>query len=345
MRYFKVFKRRRNRVAAVSLATAILIIIGLNASFLAPSPKGRPLLIAQRGVHQIFDDTNVDANTCTARRIQRIEHPLIENTLPSIAAAFRSGADVVEVDVRQARDGAFVLFHDDRLECRTQGHGRVFDTGLATLRTLDVGYGYTADGGRTFPLRGRGVGLMPTLAEALRAFPGRSFMIQIKSGYVSEGDALVRYLERHRIDDWSRLIFFGAPIAVERLERLRPQARVWTDKGLISCTTRYLAIGWTGYVPQACRGGMIAVPVNLRFAVWGWPNRFIARMGDADTRMLALRATGGGGFARIDTPEDLDSLPVDYNGYIWTDRVETIGPAARRRFHRQTGGVPPGLER
>ena len=39
------------------------------------------------------------------------------------------------------------------------------------LKSLDAGYGYSADGGRTFPFRGKGVGAIPTLAEAVRALP------------------------------------------------------------------------------------------------------------------------------------------------------------------------------
>ena len=52
---------------------------------------------------------------------------------------------------------------------------------LADLKTLDVGYGYTADGGKTFPFRHKGVGLMPSLDEVIAAFPGKRFLIHIKS--------------------------------------------------------------------------------------------------------------------------------------------------------------------
>ena len=37
----------------------------------------------------------------------------------------------------------------------------------AELEALDIGHGYTADGGATFPFRGKAVGEMPTLGEAL----------------------------------------------------------------------------------------------------------------------------------------------------------------------------------
>lgn len=321
---------RRTRRLGLAAAIAVCAVAGFNASPFAPEAQGRPVLLAQRGVHQVFDEEGVDAKTCTARRLKAVEHGFIDNSLPSIAAAFAAGADIVEVDVRQARGGEFVLFHDAGLECRTQGKGRVFDADLASLKALDIGYGYSADGGRTFPLRGKGVGMMPSLAEALAAFPRRRFMIQIKGAYREEGEALVRYLERGGRNDWSRLVFFGAPVAVDRLQQLRPRASTWTDKKLIRCTVRYLAIGWTGHVPEACRDGMIAVPLNRRYALWGWPNRFIARMNGADVGMLALDAKGAG-FIRIDTAAGLSRLPPGYNGYVWTDRIETVGPAKQQR--------------
>ncbi|WP_037913765.1 glycerophosphodiester phosphodiesterase [Actinacidiphila yeochonensis] len=43
-------------------------------------------------------------------------HRFRENTLPSVAAALRGGADTVEVDVQVTRDGLPVLLHDPTLE-------------------------------------------------------------------------------------------------------------------------------------------------------------------------------------------------------------------------------------
>ncbi len=58
---------------------------------------------------------------------------------------------------------------------------------LAELKALDIGYGYTADGGNTFPFRGQGVGLMPSLDEVLARFPDKRFLINIKSKDANEG--------------------------------------------------------------------------------------------------------------------------------------------------------------
>jgi hypothetical protein len=36
-----------------------------------------------------------------------------------------------------------------------------------------------ADGGKTFPFRGKGIGVMPSLDEVLQAFPDRSFQADV----------------------------------------------------------------------------------------------------------------------------------------------------------------------
>jgi glycerophosphoryl diester phosphodiesterase len=149
----------------------------VHASWLASPPSGRPTVIAQRGLHQVYGREGVDDDTCTARRIPPPSHRFIDNTLPSIAAAFDLGADVVEVDAKLTKDHQFVLFHDNALECRTDGTGWVGERTLAELKTLDVRFGYTADDGKSFPLRGRGVGLMPSLEEALTAHPKSRFTV------------------------------------------------------------------------------------------------------------------------------------------------------------------------
>lgn len=326
-------RRRWWLIALVLVGLACICL--LNASWLAAPATAHPTLIAQRGVHQVFDPRGVDNSTCTATRIPPLTHTLIDNTLPAISAAFAAGADVVEVDVRQTRDGQFVLFHDFGLDCRTDGHGPVATHNLGELKRLDVGYGYTADGGRTFPLRGRGTGQMPTLDEVLRAFPSKRFLIQFKDGGPDVARDMVRYLDGRAPSDWERLSFFGKPTTVARLKTLRPGARTWSDKGAAGCTAGYLALGWIGHIPKSCRDGAIIVPANLRGLMWGWPNRFLQRMRDSDVQVLMIgdmTRLPGSDFSRLDTLEQLHKLPVAFDGAIWTDHIERIGPEARRRW-------------
>jgi hypothetical protein len=164
------------------------------------------------------------------------------------------------------------------LECRTNGRGWVGERTLAELQTLDVGYGYTADDGRSFPLRGKGVGLMPTLDEALKTHPGSRFLIQFKDGNPAVGDLMAAYLEQRDFVQWDRLTFFGAAGPLSRLKRLKPEARVWSAGATARCLVGYLALGWMGQVPKACDGGVIMIPISQSGFIWGWPDRFLERM-------------------------------------------------------------------
>jgi glycerophosphoryl diester phosphodiesterase len=81
-----------------------------------------------------------------------------ENTLPALAAALASGADVAEIDVRLTADGALVVIHDAFLDRTTNGSGPVSVTNLANLQQLDAGSWFSREFAR--------VGV-PTLAEVL----------------------------------------------------------------------------------------------------------------------------------------------------------------------------------
>ena len=52
---------------------------------------------------------------------------------------------------------------------------------MTELKQLDIGYGYTADDGKTFPFRGKAVGMMPTLNEVLTTFLENRILVNVKS--------------------------------------------------------------------------------------------------------------------------------------------------------------------
>jgi glycerophosphoryl diester phosphodiesterase len=62
------------------------------------------------------------------------------------------------------------------------------DYTMDELKKIDIGYGYTADNGKTYPFRGKGIGLIHSLSEALTQFPDQLFLIHIKRNDPKEGE-------------------------------------------------------------------------------------------------------------------------------------------------------------
>lgn len=296
-----------------------------NCSFLTKQRTGKPLLLAHRGLAQTFNIEGITNETNTAQRINKPEYPYLENTIPSMEAAFQDGADKVELDIQLTKDGQFAVFHDWTLEYRTNGKGVIKDYTMAELKQFDVGYNYTADDGKTFPFRGKGVGLMPSLDEVLNYFPEQSLLIHIKSDDSQDGEQLAQYFSKLPLKRLNQLTVYGGdkPIAVlqKRLPNIRVMSAATLKKGLLS----YIVIGWTGYIPQSCKNTEFHIPLKYAPILWGWPNRFLNRMESVNTRVIVVG--GEGEFSQgFDTVEDIKRLPSDYTGGIWTNRIDRIAP-------------------
>jgi glycerophosphoryl diester phosphodiesterase len=321
------------RKVLIGLAILIAVVYFWNASWRVAPPPGEMQLIAHRGVHQTFDREGLANDTCTAERIFPPTHDLLENTLPSMQAAFAAGADIIEFDVHPTTDGRFAVLHDWTIDCRTEGTGETRSHDLAYLKTLDVGYGYTADGAATFPFRGKGVGLMPTIEEVFAAFPEGEFLVNYKSNEQREGDMLAALLTDH--PEWRPLVWgaYGGDAPTFRANQLIGRLAVWSRKGMVDCLLQYIGLGWTGYVPEACRDTKVMVPLNAAPFLWGWPNLLLQRLADAGSEVILLGpyAPGDPGTAGIDTLEQLAEVPAGFVGYLWTNRIEVIGPAAKAR--------------
>lgn len=312
--------------ALLALVAVAMFVFVNNTTLLVDRPAGRPVLLAHRGLAQDFDRTDLKSDTCTAARMLPTRHDYLENTVPSMEAAFDLGADVVEIDIHPTTDGQFAVFHDWTIDCRTDGHGVTREQSMAALKALDIGYGYTADGGETFPFRGKAQGLMPTLDEVLTRFPDRGFLINVKSGDPQEGTMLADRLARLSPAQRDRLMAYGDERPMGALREKLPDIRTLTKSSVKACLGRYVAYGWTGHVPEACRHTWIAVPLNVAPWLWGWPDRFLDRMESVGSRVFVQGDYYGGWSTGIDTEEDLARLPDGYSGGIFTDRIEVIAP-------------------
>lgn len=309
-----------------------LLIWSFNSSLIASAPEGETRLLAHRGAHQTFSHEGVENDTCTAALIDPPSHDYLENTTAGMRAAFAAGAEVVEIDVHLTPDKKFAVFHDWTLDCRTDGKGVTEETDSAALKTLDIGYGYTADDGKTYPFRGKGVGQMPMLEEVFAANPAGRLLINFKSRRAEEGEALAAMLKANPA--WRDKVFgvYGGAEPTDAALTAIPDLRGYTGRSAKTCLLHYLGTGWIGYVPEACRNTLVPVPSNYAWLLWGWPNRFMTRMKDAGSDVILVGPYGSGdGTIGIDTAEQITNLPEPFPGYIWTNRILEVGPAVKAR--------------
>jgi glycerophosphoryl diester phosphodiesterase len=168
---------------------------------------------------------------------------LPENTIEAFRLALELGADAIETDAHMTRDGRIVLSHDPTGE-RMAGVARAIrDASLAEIRAWDVSAKFVPRGrdGRD----GKRAYRMPTLDEALEAFPDVVFNVDAKA----EGmiPALVRCVRD--AEDRVRIASFSA----RNLRRAR-------------------AIGWkgeTGLAPGAVARAMLLPAAIARHVVRG----------------------------------------------------------------------------
>jgi glycerophosphoryl diester phosphodiesterase len=80
-----------------------------------------------------------------------------ENTLKAFQKAIDMGADFIEIDIQESKDGQLVITHDEDLDRLTGKQGFVKDYTLSELRTLDFGEGES----------------IPTLQEVIELTNGR----------------------------------------------------------------------------------------------------------------------------------------------------------------------------
>lgn len=175
---------------------------------------------------------------------------------------------------------------------------------------------------------------MPELNEVLAAFPDGKFLVNYKSNETREGDMLAALLAAH--PEWRNAVWgaYGGDPPTYRAAELIDGLNVWSRRGLVDCLLQYEGLGWLGLIPEACRNTLVMLPINVAPFVWGWPNLFLERMQKAGSAVILLGPYGAGdpGTAGIDTPEHLAQVPDSFTGFIWTNKIETIGQLANARF-------------
>ena len=145
-------RRLSGRAAAVVAAGAVLVTVGIALlAFLATRGNQPVLVIAHRGASAAAP----------------------ENTLAAFRLAVEQGADFVELDVQESKDGEVLVVHDSDLMKAAGAAMKIWETDAAQIRTVDIG----SRAGPQFSAE-----RVPTLAEALAVCKGRCrVIVELKS--------------------------------------------------------------------------------------------------------------------------------------------------------------------
>lgn len=123
----------------------------LRQRLLGPYP-GFPIIAAHRGVPDLVP----------------------ENTLPSFAAAWEQGAEMIEIDIQRTSDHHLVVIHDPTVDRTTEGRGMVKDLTLAQLERLNASAGFKD---HSYPPT-----RIPTLVEVMEWARGKVWLnLEIKN--------------------------------------------------------------------------------------------------------------------------------------------------------------------
>jgi glycerophosphoryl diester phosphodiesterase len=121
-------------------------------------------------------------------------------TIFAFDRAIKLGVDVLEFDIHSTRDDHLVLMHNATVDETTNSTGRIHRLSLSELKKLDAGYRWTANGGRTFPFRGKNI-RVATLEEVFEKFPDSRMNLEIKQSAPSIVAAVCAMIEKHNMVD------------------------------------------------------------------------------------------------------------------------------------------------
>ncbi len=159
-----------------------------------------------------------------------------ENTLLAISRGIAAGADMIEIDIHQTRDGKLVVCHDQSIDRTTTGHGLIRELTLDEIRSFDI----VDSQGNVCDLK------IPTLDEVLDFVDGRvKLLVEIKrTGDIYQGieQQLVDAIRSHNAGAWVVAQSFNDSV-LENLHACDPGLRL---EKLWVCKLAGLPVGIDG---------------------------------------------------------------------------------------------------
>ncbi len=277
-------------MAALLIAFAFSLY---HASWLAPDPDGGPKLIAGKPATLPLGADGCIAAPPTARMWNSDFGSVLPADTRRLLLTSGSGADAIVIESEM---------RDDR---------------LVLTRPLDAGCPRDQAAERT-----RMGGALSTLGKAGQ-------FLRIASP--AHGKRLLRVAAANPAA--TRVFFADRAADLDPI----PGAPAFAIETARACANDYRRTGMWGGIPESCMsrgqdedGTMLLTLDDLGIGLWGWPDRFLARMAENDIRVIVAADVTEGGITGLTKAEQFGDIASSYNGYIWIDDIERLAPALRR---------------
>ena len=261
-----------------------------------------------------------------------------ENTMWAYRYAIAYGVEMIEVDIQQLRDGRFVSFHDERVDEKTDGSGRIADMDYDETRKLNVADNEKWKGSKYDPSR------MPALEQvlALARRTGTGVYFDITES-VTDLTGLARLAGEYGVVERSAFLTYD-PARGEVIKAAEPRAELMLSKpeeltspeALYGFTERYRWFGSnvTGYTPEQ----VAAIHDGCGLVIPNVYQGFVTGTEAGDLRhALAIGADA----AQVDNPDvAADVLDEPVPTVVTSRRVGRRGLVTCLRNPQEKQGIP-----
>lgn len=189
-------KKKFKRILAVVISAILILLLAVGTYRMVCNYRNMGLSTVavsdtQEQDMQVDNPENADAAVQTSRDVEIIAHRgysgvAPENTLAAFASAVDIGADMIELDVQQTKDGVLVVFHDTDMKRITGISGRVSDYTYEEICRMDAGSWFdSVAGSGTGSFSGEKI---PSLAEVLELIRDSDLDIYLELKDIGEVD-------------------------------------------------------------------------------------------------------------------------------------------------------------
>jgi len=122
------------------------------------------------------------------------------NTIEAFELAINQGADIIELDIWQTKDGIWTVIHDENLSKITGIDKSIGDISLSQVRAFDAGFGFYKNNPGI--IKDKNIHYhIPSLEQIFKKFPNQRINIEVKDSDESGLIKLIELINRYNMQD------------------------------------------------------------------------------------------------------------------------------------------------